>query len=163
MLFGKKRKKYILPEITDKYLHEDHGEFSERVGGGKNEFVEGGTYYKNGNYDKAINLLQTAITKQLTMPYESCALKIIAVCYIKKQNLPLAVENFLKCLEVPCRHTHTLGESLTSLYLIYKTVGRTQEANTIKTLMDKLNLSDIQLNRDFENDITTLLEKYEVL
>lgn len=150
---------FALPQLTDRYLHKDHGPFGSRQGSGGRYFEQAKAAWNRNEYDAARQLLEQALKAELTMPYESYARSILGQIWIEKGDLGRAVDEFLQCLAVPVRQSDALWMSAVRLRLVYEEAGREKEAEMLGTLAMVANTRGMELSDDGERKIRSLVRR----
>lgn len=146
-----------LPAIGEALLHSDHGPCGSRMGGGGKYFEDARSAWNREDHALACGLLEHALKAELTMPYESCARSILGQIWLKKGDLARAVQEFLKCLELPVRDSDALWMSAVRLGMIYDAAGRSEDAEALAALAAAANRRNLALGQDVEHRIRELV------
>lgn len=131
----------LLPEITKKHIHKRFGKYSEGPipGKGGKMLKESIEAWNKGDFDKSFELKEAAIDAGLEGPDRSLAYSGLGQIYVRRGQLREAVDNFLKCLEIPDRGDDACWQSAMRLYYIYSEVGRSSEAFDLLSLAKEAN------------------------
>ena len=130
-----------LPPITKQYLHQKFGDYSKKPTPGKGGkiFDEAIPAWNASDYDKAFDLLSAAVAAGLKGPERSTAHSLLGQIHIKRGQLGQAVNEYLKCLEIPDRVSSMTWQSAMYLYYIYSELGRDSEAKSVLSIAEKAN------------------------
>jgi tetratricopeptide (TPR) repeat protein len=130
-----------LPPITKQYLHEKFGDYSKKPTPGKGGkiFDEAVRAWNAFDYDKAFDLLSKAVAAGLKGPERSTVHSLLGQIHIQWHQLDRAVDEFLKCLEIPDRVSSMTWQSAMHLYYIYSELGRDSEAKSVLSIAEKAN------------------------
>ena len=152
-----------LPPITKQYLHQKFGAYSKKPtpGNGGKIFDEAVPAWNAYNYDKAFELLNKAIEAGLKGPECSTAHSILGQIYLRRGQLGQAVNEYLKCLEIPDRVTSMTWQSAMHLYYIYSELGRDSEAESVLLIAEKANQGHVWVhNAEAERETRNLARNY---
>lgn len=130
-----------LPLITKKYIHRKFGKYSKdpTPGKGGKKFDKAIQAWNAYDEDKAFDLLSAAVAAGLQGPELSSAYSLLGQIHIHRGHLRSAVDEFLKCLEIPDRVRSMTWQSAMHLYYIYSELGRTSEAKSVLSVAEKAN------------------------
>jgi hypothetical protein len=150
-----------LPAIENKFIHSN---FMECEGGptsgpGGKLYDEAIVYWNKDQYDKAFILLKQSIGAGISAPNASFAHSLLGQIHIKRNELILAVNQFLSCLELQDRTRDATWMSAVRLAIIYKSAGRTADANSLDKLSHNADTRGLMLSQSGIQEIEDLAKR----
>jgi len=148
--------KFVLPQIPGNFLDYKSCKFIPKIVNleGDKYDKESVKYFNEGNYDYCLKSMCKALELGIGEHEQAYTYQTMGQIYIKKKQLPEAVESFLKCLSILNRPDEATFGAAVRLYVIYNAVGR-KEADLLLQLAEKSNTKGWIFNNAKELSILT--------